>query len=120
VGSNLEMSQSSGHCLETSIAISVKRQSYRLHTKQGWKETSKKFRKWKIILKPKLYALKSCIRETKHLSDAYSSTNTTIGLTKNTFHSEILASLYFNKNKILSPGLENKHTLKCCSGNFPT
>ena len=36
------------------------------------------------------------------------------------FHSEILASLNFNKNKILSPGLENNHTLKCCSGNFPT
>ena len=30
-----------------------------------------------------------------------------------TFHSAILASLYFNKNKILSPGLENNHTLKC-------
>ena len=36
------------------------------------------------------------------------------------FHSEILTSLNFNKNKILSPGLENYHTLKCCSGNFPT
>ena len=36
------------------------------------------------------------------------------------FHSEILASLNFNKNIILSPGLENNHTLKCCSGNFPT
>ena len=36
------------------------------------------------------------------------------------FHSEILASLNFNKNKMLSPGLENNHTLKCCSGNFPT
>ena len=36
-----------------------------------------------------------------------------------TFHSEILASLNFNKNTILSPGLENNHTLKCCSGNFP-
>ena len=35
-------------------------------------------------------------------------------------HPEILASLNFNKNKILSPGLENNHTLKCCSGNFPT
>ena len=28
------------------------------------------------------------------------------------FHSEIMASLNFNKNKILSPGLENNHTLK--------
>ena len=36
------------------------------------------------------------------------------------FHSEILASLNFNKNKFLSPGLKNNHTLKCCSGNFPT
>ena len=36
------------------------------------------------------------------------------------FHSEILASLNSNKNKILSPGLENNHTLKGCSGNFPT
>ena len=36
------------------------------------------------------------------------------------FHSEILASLNFNKNEILSPGLENNHTLKCCSCNFPT
>ena len=36
------------------------------------------------------------------------------------FHSEILASLNFNKNNILSPGWENNHTLKCCSGNFPT
>ena len=36
------------------------------------------------------------------------------------FHSEILASLNFNKNKILSLGLANNHTLKCCSGNFPT
>ena len=36
------------------------------------------------------------------------------------FHSEILASLSFNKNKMLSPGLENKLTLKCCFGNFPT
>ena len=27
------------------------------------------------------------------------------------FHSEILASLNFNKNKIVSPGLENNHTL---------
>ena len=36
------------------------------------------------------------------------------------FHSEILASWNFNKNKHLSPGLENNHTLKCCSGNFPT
>ena len=35
------------------------------------------------------------------------------------FHSEILASLNFNKNKILFPGLENNHTMKCCSGNFP-
>ena len=37
-----------------------------------------------------------------------------------TFHSEILASLNFDKNKMLSPGLENNHTLQCCSGNFPT
>ena len=29
------------------------------------------------------------------------------------FHSEILASINFNKNKMLSPGLENNHTLKC-------
>ena len=36
------------------------------------------------------------------------------------FHSEILASLNVNTNKILSPGFENNHTLKCCSGNFPT
>ena len=36
------------------------------------------------------------------------------------FHSEILASLNFIKNKFLSPVLENNHTLKCCSGNFPT
>ena len=36
------------------------------------------------------------------------------------FFSEILASLNFNKNKMFSPGLENNHTLKCCSGNFPT
>ena len=36
------------------------------------------------------------------------------------FHSEILASSNFNNNKILSPGLENNHTLKCCFGNFPT
>ena len=36
------------------------------------------------------------------------------------FHSEILASLNFNKNKMLSPGLENNHTLKFCSDNFPT
>ena len=36
------------------------------------------------------------------------------------FHSDIQASLIFNQNKILSPGLENKHTLKCCSDNFPT
>ena len=36
------------------------------------------------------------------------------------FHSEIRASLIFIKNKTLSPGLENIHTLKCCSGNFPT
>ena len=28
-------------------------------------------------------------------------------------HSEILASLIFHKNKILFPGLENNHTLKC-------
>ena len=39
---------------------------------------------------------------------------------KDMFHSEILASLNFTKNKILSPGLGNNHTLKCCSGNFPT
>ena len=36
------------------------------------------------------------------------------------FHSEILASQNFNKNKIMSPGLENNHTQKCCFGNFPT
>ena len=36
------------------------------------------------------------------------------------FHSEILASLNINWNKILSPGLENNQILKCCSGNFPT
>ena len=36
------------------------------------------------------------------------------------FHSEILTSLNFNKNKMLSPGLENNHKLKCCSGIFPT
>ena len=36
------------------------------------------------------------------------------------FHSEILASFNFNKKKIVFPGLENNHTLKCCSGNFPT
>ena len=36
------------------------------------------------------------------------------------FHSEIRASLNFNQNKILSPGLEYNHTLKCCFGNFPT
>ena len=36
------------------------------------------------------------------------------------FHSEILASLNFNKNKILSPELENNYALKCCSSNFPT
>ena len=30
------------------------------------------------------------------------------------FHSEILASLNFNKNKMLSPGLENNTTLKSC------
>ena len=35
------------------------------------------------------------------------------------FHSEILTSLNFNKNKMFSPGLENNHTLKCCFGNFP-
>ena len=40
-------------------------------------------------------------------------------LNGNKFHSSILASLNFNKNKILSPGMENNHTLKCCSGNFP-
>ena len=33
-------------------------------------------------------------------------------------HSEILTSLNFNKNKILSPGLENNNTLKCCFGKF--
>ena len=38
----------------------------------------------------------------------------------NMFHSEILASLNINKIKILSPELENNHTPKCCSGNFPT
>ena len=38
----------------------------------------------------------------------------------NRFHSEILASLNFNKNKMLSPQLENNHTLKCCSDNFLT
>ena len=37
-----------------------------------------------------------------------------------TFHSEILASWNFYKNKILSPGLGNNHTLKCCSGNNHT
>ena len=36
------------------------------------------------------------------------------------FHSEVLASFNFNKNKMLSPGLENNLTLKCCFGNFPT
>ena len=36
------------------------------------------------------------------------------------FHSEILTSLNVNKNKILFPGLENQHTLKCCSDNFQT
>ena len=36
-----------------------------------------------------------------------------------TFHSEILASIKFIKNKILSPGLESNHTLKCGSDNFP-
>ena len=36
-----------------------------------------------------------------------------------TFHSEILAS-FFHKNKMLSPWLENNHTRKFCSGNFPT
>ena len=35
-----------------------------------------------------------------------------------TLHSEILASLNFNKNKILFHGFKNIHTLKCCSGNF--
>ena len=39
---------------------------------------------------------------------------------RNKFHSEILASLNSNTNKILSPGLKNNYTLKCCSGNFPT
>ena len=38
----------------------------------------------------------------------------------NMFHSEILASWNFDKNKILSPGLENNRTLKCCFGNFST
>ena len=28
------------------------------------------------------------------------------------------ANLEFG-NKIVSPGLENNHTVKCCSGNFP-
>ena len=36
------------------------------------------------------------------------------------FHSEILASINFNTNKLLSPGLENNNTLKCCPDNFPT
>ena len=36
----------------------------------------------------------------------------------NKFHSEILASINFNKDKILSPGLENNHTLKCCFWQF--
>ena len=36
------------------------------------------------------------------------------------FYSEILASLNFNNNKMLSLGLENNHTLICCSVNFPT
>ena len=34
------------------------------------------------------------------------------------FHPEILASLNFNKNKMLSPGLENNHTLKVVLANF--
>ena len=37
---------------------------------------------------------------------------------RNTFHSEIQDSLNFNKNSILSPGLENIHTVKCCSAKF--
>ena len=41
-------------------------------------------------------------------------------LNKYLFHSEILASLNFNKNKICSPVLNNNHSLKYCSGNFPT
>ena len=41
-------------------------------------------------------------------------------IAKDRFHCEILASLNFNKNKMLSPGLENNCTLKCCFGNFPT
>ena len=36
------------------------------------------------------------------------------------FQSEILASLNVDKNKMLSPGLKNNRTLKCCYGNFPT
>ena len=36
------------------------------------------------------------------------------------FHSEILASLNFNNNEILSPGLENNNTLKCCFANLST
>ena len=37
---------------------------------------------------------------------------------KHMFHSEILASLNFNKNKISSHGLEKNHTLKCCRAIF--
>ena len=43
-----------------------------------------------------------------------------INLVLDMFHFEILASLNFNKNKMLYPGLENNPTLKCCSGNLPT
>ena len=35
-------------------------------------------------------------------------------------HSEILISLNFTNIKILYLGLENNHTLKCCSSNFST
>ena len=36
------------------------------------------------------------------------------------FHSEILTSKNFNRNKFWSPGLENNHTLKYCLGNLAT
>ena len=36
------------------------------------------------------------------------------------FNTEILASINFNKNKNLYPGLEGNHTLKYCSGHFQT
>ena len=36
------------------------------------------------------------------------------------FHSEILASSNFNRNKMLSPGLEKNYTLKYFTDNFPT